>query len=211
MLKKSQVLKEGRRQGLMAALKIIESCLLNESAGTEGNEPRILGVDGRGQIVLFLGWKGGSVNDPGLTPNIVSLYTVTQKEIDDMNDLERMKSEYGYLWRQSGGLEGTGRTLDDYMEDWRNAFIGGYADEGRYLGHNDTYNYQFYEAEENLSPAERDALEQAIGTQGVDWEELTLGDERSGENIDTAGWKCVLDRPLVNEINDILWHRDSRR
>lgn len=210
--KKSEVLREGYFKGLEQAQAVI-SMMLAESSGDGDRAPAILGVDGEGDIVVFHGWKGSNINDPKLYAEVDTSRTLTQEEIDEYNDLEYVKNEYGYVWEQSGGEKGTGKSLDEYMQEWIDAVKGGYAEEGSYIGHDTSYCHLTYSAMDKLTPAQKKQLESCIGVQDKDWVDLAWGGgcDYGREKIDTSDWKCVIDPALVKEINDIIRHRNMRR
>lgn len=209
--KKSEVLREGYFKGLEQAQAVI-SMMLAESSGDGDRAPAILGVDGEGEIIVFLGWRGKNINDPDLFAHIEATRTVDQDEIDRETDMENMKYNYDYLWKEAGGLEGTGETVEEFLNSMLNGvMVGG---EGRYLGHDTSYCYETYCAMDKLSPAQKRSLESCIGAQDKDWVDLACGSGAQGagrEKIDTSDWKCVIDPALVKEINDIIRHRNMRR
>lgn len=164
LLKKSDVLREGYVKGLRKAQGIINR-MIRENASSNEAQPRILGIDDDGNIVVLLRWNGESINSPNLSAGYALMRTLTQDDIDRENDFENCKQEYEYLWRENGEEEGTGQTLDEYIEE----LIEQGKQDGCFIGHDNSYTYETYKAIKNLTEEQRERFDEVVGEEYEDW------------------------------------------
>lgn len=181
--------------------------MIRENASSIEAQPRILGIDADGNIVVLTRWNGESINSENLSAGYALIRTLTQDDIDRENDFENCKQEYEYLWRENGKEEGTGQNLDEYIED----LIEQGKQDGYFIGHDNSYTNETYKAIENLTEKQREKFDDVVGVEYKDWETFECvgcGSYSSPSDFDTSNWKCIIDNELVKEVRNTLKHKE---
>lgn len=154
-----------------------------------------LGINGNKELVFFDRWNEVLGGACGITMN-----TINQEYIDEMNDRDYVAQEYDYLWREAVANRETELGLDDYID----GLI--YNEEGLFVGDDPSFRYDCEEAIDALPDELRAKVESIIGVKDEDYAALSCVScgalFSSMDDIDTSDWLLVADEKNIQKISE---------
>lgn len=127
-----------------------------------------------------------------------SMHTLSQEEIDRGNDMDNIKDEYDYLWREAVASQSTELGLEEYLEDLiRDADMSGLY----FLGDDDSFRYRFNRIVDELPEDQKETLKRYFGEKDVDFVDWTCNG--CGRCFDpNEKWDEIFRPDLIEVIND---------
>lgn len=107
---------------------------------------KIVGISESGTIIMIrsvFNYTDGLHGQPFYGAQYAEFAPISQDYIDEMNEIDRLKDEYDYLWREAVASKQTECSLEEYMQDIidENEANGSY-----FLGHDDSYIHDIPES-----------------------------------------------------------------
>lgn len=124
--------------------------------------------------------------------------TLSQEEIDLGNDMDNIKDEYDYLWREAVASQRTELGLEEYLEEIvRDADMLGLY----FLGDDDSFRCEFNDLVDNLSEDQKETLKRYFGEKDVDFVDWNCAS--CGRCFDpNEKWDEIFRPDLIEVIND---------
>lgn len=127
-----------------------------------------------------------------------SMHTLLQEDIDRENDMDNLKDEYDYLWREAVAQGVTELGLEEYLEKLiRDADRSGLY----FLGDDDSFRYRFNRIVDELPEDQKETLKRYFGEKDVDFVDWTcIGCGRCFDPNEE--WDEVFNPGLLEVINE---------
>lgn len=156
----------------------------------------LLGINANKELVFFEHWNSVYGGACGVTMN-----TINQAYIDEMNDRDYVAQEYDYLWREAVASHNTELGLDDYIDGLISEIQ--YSD-NLFVGDDPSFRYDCEEAIDALPDELRAKVEAIIGVKDEDYVALSCVScgalFSSMKDIDTSDWLLVADEKNIQKI-----------
>lgn len=157
-----------------------------------------LGINANKELVFFEHWNEVLGGACGVTMN-----TIDQAYIDEMNDRDYLIQEYNYLWREAISAGNTELGLAEYIDELISNLE--YSDE-LFVGDDPSFRCDCEYAIESIPDELRAKVESIIGVKDEDYVALSCVScgalFSSMKDIDTSDWLLVADEKNIQKISE---------